>query len=102
MIACENLPGQRIRKQFARPLTLRGTMRCFCPMKSRSKGKSTTVPTKGTLLSKLGLEGDNPGVFCGQWLGSGKLLKSVSPIDGQVLATLRMATPEQYEQTVRR
>src|SRR2546430_2315284 len=56
----------------------------------------------GSLLSKLGLEGDNPGAFCGEWMGSGKLLKTVSPINGEVLATVRMATPDQYERTVQR
>jgi len=55
-----------------------------------------------SVLGKLGLEGDNPGAFCGEWLGSGKLLKSVSPINGQVLATVRTATPKQYERTVLR
>jgi len=54
------------------------------------------------VLRRLGLEGDNPGAFCGEWIGSGKLLKSVSPINGQVLATVRTATVEQYERTVQR
>src|SRR5437667_6668841 len=54
------------------------------------------------ILRKLGLEGDNPGAFCGEWLGSGKLLRSISPIDGKLLATVRTATTEQYERTVRR
>lgn len=53
-----------------------------------------------TILRKLGLEGDNPGVFYGQWAGSGKLLKSISPIDGSLLATIRTATAAQYERTV--
>jgi len=53
-------------------------------------------------LRKLGLEGDNPGAFCGEWLGSGKALKSISPIDGQPLASVRTATPEQYEHVVQR
>src|ERR1041385_1465255 len=54
------------------------------------------------ILSKLGLEGDNLGAFCGEWLGSGKLLRSTSPIDGKLLATVRTATPDQYERTVKR
>jgi aldehyde dehydrogenase (NAD+) len=52
-------------------------------------------------LRKFELDGDNPGVFNGQWGGSGKLLKSISPIDGSLLATVRTATPAQYEQTVK-
>jgi len=53
------------------------------------------------LLARLGLAGDNPGAFCGQWLGSGKPLASISPIDGQVLARVRTATPEEYNQVAR-
>ncbi len=59
-------------------------------------------PRAATLLTRLGLNQTNPGAFCGQWLGSGKLLKSVSPIDGQTLATVRTATPAQYQRTVKR
>jgi len=55
-----------------------------------------------TLLKKLGLPENNPGVFCGEWLGSGPILKSVSPIDGKILARIRTATPAQYEHTVER
>src|SRR5258707_803332 len=54
------------------------------------------------VLRKLGLEGDNPGVFCGDWLGRGKALQSISPIDGRMLATIRTATVEQYELTSKR
>ena len=62
----------------------------------------TPQPTTSTLLKKLGLERDNPGAFCGEWLGNGPPLQSVSPIDGRTLASIRTATPEQYEQTVQR
>ncbi|MCI0350263.1 MAG: aldehyde dehydrogenase family protein, partial [Acidobacteriales bacterium] len=55
-----------------------------------------------TLLKKLGLQETNAGVFCGEWLGSGPVLKSVSPIDGKVIGKVRTATPAQYEQAVRR
>ncbi len=54
------------------------------------------------LLKKLGLKSENPGVFCGEWLGSGKLLKSISPVDGRILGTVRTATPPEYERTARR
>ncbi|HVM51341.1 MAG TPA: aldehyde dehydrogenase family protein [Candidatus Acidoferrum sp.] len=67
----------------------------------------TPVSAKGSvsadaLLKKLGLGAENPGVFCGDWLGSGKALESVSPIDGQALAKVRTATPEEYDQAARR
>ena len=66
-------------------------------MKARGSKNSTHI-----LLKKLGLKEANPGAFCGEWLGSGKVLKSISPIDGQLLATVRTATLEQYERTVQR
>jgi len=60
------------------------------------KSKSRSV------LKKLGIKETNPGAFCGEWLGSGKVLESVSPIDGKVLARVRTATPEEYERTAQR
>jgi aldehyde dehydrogenase (NAD+) len=53
-------------------------------------------------LDQLGLTKTNPGVFCGEWLGGGKEIESVSPIDGQVLATVRTATPEELERALQR
>lgn len=58
--------------------------------------------SKDALFRRLSLQGTNPGVFCGEWLGSGKALKSISPNDGQVLATVQTATPDQYERSVHR
>ena len=57
-------------------------------MKSSRTSKRPAAASASTsaLLKKLGLRADNPGVFCGDWLGSGKPLQSVSPIDGRVLA----------------
>src|SRR5882672_373014 len=64
--------------------------------------KKLRPDSHSNVLRKLGLEGDNPGVFCGDWLGSGKALQSISPIDGRMLATIRTATVEQYELTSKR
>src|SRR5436309_7333892 len=64
--------------------------------------KSAKASPGRAVLRKLELDGDNPGAFCGEWLGSGKLLKSISPIDGTVLATIRTATIAQYERMVER
>jgi aldehyde dehydrogenase (NAD+) len=63
------------------------------------KKKKSSLPA---ILKKLGLRADNPGVFGGQWLGSGPLLESVSPIDGKVLASVRTASAADYERTVER
>lgn len=72
------------------------------PKDRSSKKKSSASAATAAVLRKLGLKEANPGAFCGEWLGSGKVLKSVSPINGQLLATIRTATPEQYERTVQR
>jgi len=66
------------------------------------KRQPTAATSTSALLKKLGLRADNPGVFCGEWLGSGKPLPSLSPIDGRLLATVRTATAEEYERTARR
>jgi aldehyde dehydrogenase (NAD+) len=67
-----------------------------------SKRQSAAPASTSALLKKLGLDADNPGVFCGEWLGSGKPLPSLSPIDGRILATVRTATTDEYERTARR
>lgn len=62
--------------------------------------KRKLINSTASLLKRLDLKSENPGTFCGEWLGSGKRLKSVSPIDGQVLAAVRLATGEEYERTI--
>src|SRR5262245_58523817 len=67
---------------------------------THSKGQKVFSP-HSSILRKLGLGAENPGVFCGEWIGGGKLLKGISPIDGKPLANVRMATLEQYERVIR-
>jgi aldehyde dehydrogenase (NAD+) len=51
-----------------------------------------------SLLARLGLEAENPGAFCGTWLETrGELLESVDPATGEVIASVRCATREDYE-----
>src|SRR5437764_13275189 len=64
-----------------------------------AKKKSGFSPAS-EVLRKLGLETENPGAFCGEWLGSGKSLESISPIDGRLLANVRTASLEDYEGTI--
>ena len=40
-----------------------------------SKRSAASPVSTSALLRKLGLRAENPGVFCGEWLGSGKTLK---------------------------
>src|SRR5258708_17841422 len=49
------------------------------------------------LLKRLGIDSQNAGVFCGEWIGSGAEIQSVSPIDGQALAGIITANRDEYE-----
>ncbi len=53
-----------------------------------------------TILKNLGIESVNPGVFNGEWMGSDKALDVTSPINGTAIASVKQATPEEYEKTV--
>src|SRR5258708_22401532 len=72
------------------------------PMSKSSSNKTKTRGTIASLFKRLGLKPNNPGVFCGEWMGSGKLGGSVSPIDGKLLASVKQASPAEYEQAMRR
>src|SRR5580704_8207949 len=69
---------------------------------SKSISKTKSNVSTSALLKKLGLKATNPGVFCGEWLGSGQVIKSISPIDGKVLASVQQATPAEYELAMKR
>ncbi len=60
-----------------------------------------TFSTNAALFKRLGLSEINSGVFCGRWFGNGRVLRSVSPADGRLLAKVRQATAADYEATVR-
>jgi aldehyde dehydrogenase (NAD+) len=62
-----------------------------------AKRKSSAASASAVVLCRLGLGKMNHGVFCGEWFGSGKILRSVSPNDGRLLAEVRTATPAEYE-----
>jgi len=54
------------------------------------------------ILRKLGIEPVSKGGFCGQWLGSGERLDSISPIDGKVIASVAQVTPDEYDRIAAR
>ena len=61
---------------------------------------STSVATVAkAIFPKLGLSAKtaNPGVFSGEWGGSGPVIDKFSPIDGSLLARVRTASPADYE-----
>ena len=55
-----------------------------------------------SVLEKLGLVDDNPGVFCGEWRGSGAKIDKISPIDGRRLASVDAASDDDYQTAIAR
>jgi aldehyde dehydrogenase (NAD+) len=64
--------------------------------------KSNQSAAVAKTLKALGLKSLNAGVFDGEWSGSGKILQSHSPNDGNLLAEVRTATPQEYERAMQR
>jgi aldehyde dehydrogenase (NAD+) len=61
-------------------------------------GTMTVVP----LLERLGIDALNSGACAGDWIPSpqGKILESINPADGSVIARVRMAAEEDYDEVV--
>src|SRR6476620_8530523 len=55
-----------------------------------------------TPFEKLGLGDDNNGVFDGEWRGGGGKIDKISPIDGRKLASVHMASDEDYGTAIAR
>ena len=55
---------------------------------------------KAEIFPLLGLADSIPGVFSGEWFGSGTYLEKRSPIDGTFLARIAQATSEDYQRAV--
>ena len=56
---------------------------------------------KAEVFARLGLNESNSGVYAGGWLpGAGREIESINPATGQVLATVRRASAEEYEQVI--
>ena len=53
-------------------------------------------------LKNLGIKAVNPGVFDGDWRGSGPTVDVVSPINGKLFARVRQASPEDRERAITR
>jgi aldehyde dehydrogenase (NAD+) len=71
-------------------------------MAKKSEKSASKANPRSSILKSLGLASVNPGVFDGEWRGSGKLLKSYSPNDGSLLGEVRTATAAEYEHAMQR
>jgi aldehyde dehydrogenase (NAD+) len=54
------------------------------------------------IFERLGLGRENPGAFCGEWLGGGEEHEKISPVDGKSLGKFRMASAQDYERVITR
>lgn len=64
--------------------------------------KGSDMESTISQFDTLGLQEINSGGFCGEWLGSGEPIESVSPIDGRPLAQVRQVTAQEFDQIVSR
>uniref|UniRef100_A0A3Q2Z8M6 Alpha-aminoadipic semialdehyde dehydrogenase n=1 Tax=Hippocampus comes TaxID=109280 RepID=A0A3Q2Z8M6_HIPCM len=53
-------------------------------------------------LKELGLSEDNPGVYNGNWGGSGEVITSYCPANNEPIARVTQATMVEYEETVQK
>ncbi|CAI5738611.1 unnamed protein product [Hyaloperonospora brassicae] len=70
------------------------------PVLRRSMASSSTRIAQFPFLSELGLKDENHGVYNGQWFGSGDVYTSVSPANGQAIASVRAGTTADYQKVV--
>ncbi|HSC13912.1 MAG TPA: aldehyde dehydrogenase family protein [Gammaproteobacteria bacterium] len=65
------------------------------------KARTTPVTRAAAeVFERLGLTAQNPGVFAGEWFGSGAGVEKVSPIDGSVLASVTTGTQADVSRAV--
>src|SRR5438874_12224668 len=55
-----------------------------------------------SVLEKLDIADESPGVFCGEWRGGGGKIDKISPIDGHRLASVRTASDDDYNKAIAR
>ncbi|MSU49233.1 MAG: aldehyde dehydrogenase family protein [Opitutus sp.] len=67
----------------------------------KSKPIATRVKkVAAEIFPRLGLKAANPGVFAGEWFGSGPAVEKHSPIDGSVLGRVTTATHADLERVI--
>ncbi|KAJ1510442.1 Alpha-aminoadipic semialdehyde dehydrogenase [Coelomomyces lativittatus] len=55
-----------------------------------------------SVLKQLDLQSDNPGVFDGQWYGSGEVRNCINPSTNEVIARVQMGSLQDYEKTMQK
>ncbi|XP_076181815.1 aldehyde dehydrogenase 7 family member A1 isoform X2 [Ptiloglossa arizonensis] len=51
-------------------------------------------------LKQLGLTTENPGLYDGEWRGSGEIIESISPTTGEIIAKVRTSTTQEVNDAI--
>jgi len=63
---------------------------------------TSTTHSAANALTRFGIGSDNPGGYCGEWLGGRSRIESVSPIDGRPLASVEQITGREINVIIER
>lgn len=81
--------------------TLNIQLKNIAAMQKRAMSAYLIDKPEFAFLKDLGLERTNSGVYDGNWKGSGPIVKSIDPANGNVIAEVKTAAPSDYENCVR-
>ncbi|MEZ5278391.1 MAG: aldehyde dehydrogenase family protein [Opitutaceae bacterium] len=71
-------------------------------MTESSENHATVAEITSAIFRRLGVERDSPGVFNGEWFGSGAWLEKHSPIDGSLIGRVAQGSRTDYEAVIPR
>ncbi|XP_045216315.1 alpha-aminoadipic semialdehyde dehydrogenase-like [Mercenaria mercenaria] len=78
------------------------TKRAFLQLKTTVRMSSYLIDNpKYSWLKELGLESQNKGVYCGEWIGSGEEVTSYSPTTNEPIAKVTQGNSKDYERAVK-
>ncbi|XP_066253846.1 alpha-aminoadipic semialdehyde dehydrogenase [Euwallacea similis] len=66
-----------------------------------SKAQYLVNDSKYSFLSELGIAESNSGVYDGQWKGSGKVVQSICPSNGRIIAEVKEGSLADYEACIK-
>ncbi|XP_071654003.1 putative aldehyde dehydrogenase family 7 member A1 homolog [Temnothorax longispinosus] len=73
---------------------------CYISQSHVQMTRHLVTDPKYGFLKQLGINVENPGLYDGRWGGSGKLVESISPATGKVIAKVRESTPQEASNAV--
>lgn len=74
---------------------------CLCYYRAMSSGRYLVEDANFSFLKELGLERTNKGVYCGEWSGSGEIVKSIDPATNEVIAEVQTGNVQDLEKCLK-